>query len=118
MRSHKTLLAWQRAHSVVLLVLDICKHRWHVSAAAVFSQLQRSALSVQLNIAEGYALRSPRRLRNHLTIAYGSAVETLDLLELLEETNLVPDGLAKQASAHTREAQALLMGLLKSQGRR
>jgi four helix bundle protein len=53
-------------------------------------QLQRAALSVQLNIAEGYALKSSRRFRNHLDIAYGSAVETAELLDLTSELGLFP----------------------------
>src|SRR5690242_3036568 len=52
------------------------------------SGFQRSSLSVQLNIAEGYSL--PRRFRSHLEIAYGSAVETGDLLELALEEGVIP----------------------------
>ena len=52
-------------------------------------QLQRAELSVQLNIAEGYALKSSKRFRNHLDIAYASAVETGDLLELCGEMELL-----------------------------
>jgi len=63
----------------------------------VFAQLQRASLSVQLNIAEGYALRSPRRFRNHLEIAYGSAVESRELLEILAENALLPERLSKPA---------------------
>ncbi|MSR07136.1 MAG: four helix bundle protein [Gemmatimonadetes bacterium] len=113
MQTHKTLLAWQRAHAVVLQVLELCRKHWQPSASAVFNQLQRAALSVQLNIAEGYAVRSSRRFRNHLVIAYGSAVETSDLLELLEESQLVPGDVVAKAVATARESQALVMGLLK-----
>jgi four helix bundle protein len=38
---------------------------------------------VQLNIAEGYALKSSKRFRYHLDIAYASAVETAELLKWL-----------------------------------
>jgi four helix bundle protein len=51
-------------------------------------------LSVQLNIAEGYALRSPKRFRNHLDIAYASAVEMRDLLELCGQMELLGSDLA------------------------
>ena len=47
-------------------------------------RVQRSSLSVQLNIAEGYAFFSDSATwRKHLRIAYGSAVETDDLLDLM-----------------------------------
>jgi len=65
-RDHKSLVAWQPAHAVVVVVLRCCREYWRPDAAAVFTQLQRSALSVQLNIAEGHALRTAARFRNHL----------------------------------------------------
>ena len=40
---------------------------------------------MQLNIAEGYALSSPPLFYRHLRIAYGSAIETNELLEHLAE---------------------------------
>jgi four helix bundle protein len=83
MRDHKSLEAWQEAHRVVNAVLDFCDRHWRPQARAVFDQIQRAALSVQLNLAEGYALSSAGRFRTHLHIAYGSAVETGELLDLL-----------------------------------
>src|SRR6185295_8440921 len=71
-RDHKSILAWQEAHKVTDAVIDGARTSWKPFAAAVFAQLQRASLSVQLNIAEGYALRSSRRFRNHLETAYGA----------------------------------------------
>ena len=76
-------------------------------------QLQRAALSVQLNIAEGYALKSSRRFRNHLDIAYASAVETAELLELSGETGLLPKDLVDSTMKRCRRCQGLLLGLIK-----
>ncbi len=117
MRDHKSLVAWQRAHGVVLTVLRICRTYWQPHAAAVFSQLQRSALSVQLNIAEGHALKTPRRFKNHLTIAYGSVVETIELLELALEANLVPQTVGQPALSASIETRRLLLGLIKKYGK-
>ena len=55
----------------------------------MFSQIQRSSLSVQLNTAEGYALWYAKQRHRHLRIAYGSAVETVDVLELMREVKAV-----------------------------
>ena len=82
MRDHKSLLAWQEAHAVALALLPAIRQVKHAYANPIFAQLQRAALSVQLNIAEGYAHKASKRFRNHLDIAYGSAVETAELLEL------------------------------------
>jgi four helix bundle protein len=68
---------------------------------------------VQLNIAEGYALKSPRRFRNHLDIAYGSAVETAELLELTGVLGLLPADRIATAIQRCHRSQALLLGLIK-----
>jgi len=44
-------------------------------ASALFAQLQRASLSVELNIAEGYSFGPSRTYTRHFGVAYGSAVE-------------------------------------------
>jgi four helix bundle protein len=112
-QSHTSLIAWQRAHTVARMVLRACRLHWKPWAFAVFAQLQRSSLSVQLNIAEGYARRSRGAFRAHLEIAYGSAVETADLLRLCLEEKILPEHSAQVALQHCAEAQAVILGLLK-----
>jgi len=116
MRDHTSLLAWQRARSVAIAVIALSQEHWSPPAAAVFGQLQRSSLSVQLNIAEGFALAAPRLFRRHLLIAYGSAVETTDLLELLEDSGLAPAQRIQGPVALSREACRLILGLLRRFG--
>lgn len=113
MRDHKSLVAWQCAHAVAGDVIDACRDHWRAYASAVFAQLQKASLSVQLNIAEGYALRSNRRFHNHLTIAYGSSVETVDLLELILEKELVPASVIKPTLSTAVRTHKLVLGLLK-----
>jgi four helix bundle protein len=111
MHDHKSLLAWQQAKAVVhLVMLATLKCR---QPYAVVDQLQRAALSVQLNIAEGYAFKTERRFRNHLDIAYASAVETAELLELSGDLNLFPSKVARDALEHCRQSQRLLLGLIR-----
>ena len=79
----------------------------------VFHQLQRASLSVQLNIAEGHALKGPRRFRNHLTIAYGSVVETVELLELARKANLMPGEVTEPVLSTAIETRRPLLGLIR-----
>jgi four helix bundle protein len=85
---------------------------WTPPAGAAFSQLQRAALSVSLNIAEGYAIRSQRRWVFHLRVAYGSAVETTDILSLISEIQAVPGRLVDPVLARSKRTQSLVLGLL------
>ncbi len=113
MTPHRRLAAWQTARLVVRMVLRASRHTWKPYLAAVFSQLQRSSLAVQLNIAEGYAYGPTRRCRNYLEIAYASAVETEDLLDLLLDEGVLPRADASDALNHCRRCQALLKGLIR-----
>ena len=113
MRDHKSIVAWQEANRVVEAVLDGCRTSWKPFAAAVFAQLQRASLSVQLNIAEGYAFRASPRFRNHLEIAYGSTVETGELLELAIRKSLLPEDISHPALQSCLRSQRLLLGLIK-----
>jgi four helix bundle protein len=106
-------LAWQEARAVVLVLLPAIRQVRYSYSNPVFSQLQRAALSVQLNIAEGYALRTSRRFRNHLEIAYGSAVETAELLELCGDLNLLATEIIHTTLQQCRHCQQQLRGLIK-----
>ena|SRR5918998_975609 len=109
MRSHKSLLAWQEANAVVRPVMRSSRGIRHPCV----DQLQRAALSVQLDIAEGYALKTSKRFRNHLEIAHGSAVETAELLELNCDLGFLPAEPIRGALAQCRRCQGLFLGLIK-----
>ena len=113
MYSHKSLEAWKVAQQLACGCFLLAKDYWKPWAAALFGQLQRSALSVQLNIAEGWSFnRSPTYTR-HLGIAYGSAVETGDLLEIAQSVTLVPEEALADLITGNGRCQRLLLGLLK-----
>jgi four helix bundle protein len=113
MRDHKSLKAWIEAHRVVNAVFDFSESSWRPQARAAFDQLQRAALSTQLNIAEGYARSYPKPFLYHIQIAYGSAVETTELLELLQLRGVLPTESGLTAIASSRQCQQLLLGLIK-----
>ena len=101
---------------MVLVLLPAIRQLKYSYANPVFSQLQRAALSVQLNIAEGHALRTSKRFRNHLDIAYGSAVETAELLELCSDLDLLSTEMITDMLQRCRHCQRLLRGLIKHLG--
>ena len=79
----------------------------------MFSQLQRSALSIRLNIAEGFALADLGRFGNHLAVAYGSAIETHELLDLGLEEAILSEHLVQPIVERCGRCERLLLGLLK-----
>jgi four helix bundle protein len=113
MRDHRSLEAWKQSREVSRRALGLCRSYGKPFASAAYSQLQRAALSIQLNIAEGYASGGPRRFTNHLSIAYGSAIEDEELLDILTEEKLIPKEISAETLTHTRRCQRLLLGLMK-----
>jgi four helix bundle protein len=117
MRDHRSLHAWQEAREVVLGVISLACTNWKPYAAAVFSQLQRASLSVQLNIAEGYAFGKSPTFRRHLAIAYGSAIETGELLQVALDSKVIPINQGKYLLSRTQRSQRLLLGMLRKMNR-
>jgi four helix bundle protein len=113
-RDHTSLKAWQRAREVTLGCGMMARDHWKPWAGAIFQQMLRASLSVQLNVAEGYAVRSPGRTRQHWVTAYGSCVETLDCLDLLAELDVIPRETAETMRQDALETSWMLLGLLRT----
>jgi len=113
MRTHKELLAWQRAHTVAVAAHRYATEHWAPDRASTLEQLRRASLSVQLNIAEGYSSGRTPRCKSLLRVAYGSAVETTDLLEFLIQVDPATARSLQPLVPVSREAQALTLLLLR-----
>jgi four helix bundle protein len=61
-----------------------------------------------LNIAEGYAYGSVPKFKAHLRIAYASAVEATDILEVLQELGAA----VEPALLLSRQTQAITLRFL------
>jgi len=90
MDKYRSLVAWQRAHALVLLALRTADVHYHPRSRALFDQLKRAAISVEANIVEGYALSTKMNFRRHLRIALGSAAETECLVRIGAEMGYLP----------------------------
>jgi four helix bundle protein len=86
------LVVWQKAMRVASLAYRLTKgwpaeHRFGIA-----SQIQRSAVSVPSNIAEGYERRSRAEYLRFLSIAAGSLAELETQVRLAAMVGLSPDG--------------------------
>ena len=91
MPDHTSLLAWQVARDVSIGIHRLPPTPVHSPHHGPLDQARRAALSVQLNIAEGYAWKPGPKWRNHLRIALGSAIEAVDVLHHLLDTGGAPN---------------------------
>ena len=101
------------AHGLCIGVLtetDACKvpRTW-----AFVDQIRRAALSLELNIVEGYVLQTKPQFLQHLWIALGSAVEVERLLEIAAEIDYLPSGPLRDLRARADRAIGALYGMLK-----
>lgn len=112
MKDHTSLLAWQTAREIALDVAKLARAHWKPSNSAVFGQLTRASRSVRLNIAEGYTFTNTPTFRRHLDIAYGSAVETGELLEHAKTAEILPAADLDELIERSKRCQRLTYGLL------
>jgi four helix bundle protein len=73
--THRDLLVWQDSMKLVSVTYSLTKTLPREEAFGLVSQMQRAAVSVPSNIAEGAARGSTREFRQFLTIARGSLAE-------------------------------------------
>ena len=109
-QSFKNLLVWQRAGD---FSVDLYKTFSEIKDYSFRDQIQRAGLSVPNNIAEGYARRSDKALRNFLMIAKGSAVEVESMLPIATRLNYISIEQQEKLSAQVQEIQKLLSGFIK-----
>ena len=83
----ETLLVWQKAHRFVLDVYHLTKSFPDTERFSLTSQLQRAAISIPANIAEGYAKRSSADKARFYNISQGSISECRYFLILAHDLN-------------------------------
>ena len=73
--SFENILAWQKAHSLTILVYQITRNFPEDERFGLTSQFRRAAVSVEANIAEGYKKISKADKLRFLNISEGSLAE-------------------------------------------
>jgi four helix bundle protein len=73
--SFRNLLAWQKAFDLTIETYKAIKKFPKSEAYGLISQIQRSAVSIPANIAEGYERNHKKEYLQHLFIAKGSLGE-------------------------------------------
>ena len=84
-RKVEDLIAWQKAHQLVLAIYKATKTFPKDELYGLVSQIRRAAVSVPANIAEGFRRRTKADKRRFLTIAHGSLEETRYFLILSKD---------------------------------
>jgi four helix bundle protein len=84
-KKFQDLIVWQKAHALVLLIYSLTKKFPKSELFGITSQLQRSAVSIPANIAEGFKKRTNPDKARYLNIAQASLEETRYYLILVDD---------------------------------
>lgn len=113
MRSYRDLLVWQKAIELVVAIYSITQRFPKNEAYGLVSQMQRAAVSIPSNIAEGHGLKQTLAYLRHLAIASGSLAELETQLEIADRIGyLLPKD--KRVVAQANEVGRMLSGLRQS----
>jgi four helix bundle protein len=105
-RSYRDLSVWQIGMDLAASVYELTRGFPAHEKYGLSSQLQRSAVSIPANIAEGHAKDSTKQFLFHISVAMGSVAES--------ETHLL---LAERFEYGEREAIVKLLDLCDRVGR-
>lgn len=113
-QSYKELLVWQKAMDLVVQVYLLTGSFPNTEAYGLKSQVQRAAVSVPSNIAEGQARGSTNsEFSRFIRIALGSLAELDTQLELAVRLGYLPQDETEKAFASALEIRKMLFGLLR-----
>lgn len=74
-KSHRDLIAWQKAMDLTVLIYEITKTFPSDEKFGLISHIRRASSSIAANIAEGQGRRSSKEFQLFLTNARGSLLE-------------------------------------------
>jgi four helix bundle protein len=104
-------LVFQKSMDLVSLVCQVCQKRTLAKGWGLHDQMQRAAVSVSANIAEGYERGSRKEYAQFLMIAKGSAGELRCLLRIAERLQFIDSSSADKLIADITEVSRMLRGL-------
>jgi four helix bundle protein len=110
-KSYRELIAWQKAMDLVEAVYAATRAFPDIERYGLASQLQRSAVSVPSNIAEGQGRRSTKELLQHLAIAHGSLCEMETQLLIAQRLEYLEPKQADALLIAAAEVGRLIQGL-------
>src|SRR5438094_309288 len=90
-KSFRDLRVWQAGIDLVRNVYELTSKFPRSEVYGLASQMQRAAVSITSNIAEGHARESTKEYLQHLSIAQASLAELETQLEIAKQLNYISE---------------------------
>lgn len=104
------ILIWQRAKK---LAVEIYSLFGGSNDYGFRGQIERAAVSIMNNIAEGYERKSNQEFKQFLYIAKGSCAEVRSMLHLAKDLRLMPDEQYDKLLLDTETISKMLSSFIK-----
>lgn len=108
MKDFRTLKVWEKAHALTLSTYKASVDFPKQELYALTNQIQRAAVSIPANIAEGCGKDSDAELKRYLGIAMGSSSELEYLLLLAHDLGYLPDEIYQAIQNDLGETRRML----------
>jgi four helix bundle protein len=113
-RCYRDLLVWKKAMDLVVQCYELTEKLPKSELYGLASQIQRAAVSIPANIAEGHGREHLGDYLHHLSIAAGSLMELETHLLIAERLKYLPSETVDKVLQGTDEVSRMLTGLKKS----
>jgi four helix bundle protein len=113
-KSYKDLRVWQNGIRLVKEIYLLTETLPPIEKYGICSQLQRAAVSIPANIAEGYGRQHKKEYIRHLTIANGSLKEVETLVEISYQLGYLAADHHEALLRITEDEGRMLNGLMQS----
>lgn len=111
-KTYRDLLVWQKAMTLVTAIYRCAVQFPKNETYALVSQIQRAAVSIPSNIAEGYGRRSTGDYRRFLQVSMGSLFELQTQLEIALNLEYFSKKDFKEMYEASREVERMLSSLI------
>lgn len=105
--------SWQLAKTLVKDIYEITKRVAFSKDYGLRDQIQRAAVSIMSNIAEGFERGSKKDFVNFLYIARGSCAEVRSLLYVAFELGYIGEDKFRQMLQQTEEISKAIFGFIR-----
>jgi four helix bundle protein len=112
-RSYRDLIVWQKGIALTKAVYELTHSFPRQETFALASQLQRAAVSVPSNIAEGQARQHTGEFRHFLYLALGSLAEVDTQMTIAQELGYITLDEYQRMDDMNRELRKMLHTLIR-----
>ncbi len=107
-KSFKDLIAWQKAHELVLVIYEITKKFTKEEVFGLTNQMRCSAVSITSNLAEGFNRQSKKEKVQFYFTSLGSLGELQSQLLISKDIGYITNEEFKKIDALTIDVQRLI----------